>query len=99
MVNIANENSISNVCTRMTFIGSKSEGRFAKIDDLGIENLSVLHLDLEGGEGDAIIGALGVILCKGPLLLLKGTLENIMMVTMMKGYDLSLIHWDIIGQQ
>lgn len=48
MVNIANENSISNICTRMTFIGSTSDGKFAKIDDMDIENLGVLHLDLEG---------------------------------------------------
>ena len=56
----------------MTFIGSKSEGRFAKIDDLGIENLSVLHLDLEGGEGDAIIGALGVIFMQRPVIVTEG---------------------------
>ena len=48
MVNIANENSISNICTRMTFIGSTSDGKFAKIDDMDIDNLGLLHLDLEG---------------------------------------------------
>ena len=48
MVNIANENSISNICTRMTFIGSTGDGKFAKIDDMDIDNLGLLHLDLEG---------------------------------------------------
>jgi len=48
MVNIANENSISNICARMTYIGSKSDDKFAKVDELGIGNIGVLHLDLEG---------------------------------------------------
>lgn len=72
MVNIANENSISNICTRMTFIGSKSDNKFAKIDDMGIENLGVLHLDLEGGEGEAILGALGLIFMQRPIIITEG---------------------------
>ena len=72
MVNIANENSISNICTRITFIGSKSDGKFAKVDDLGIENLGVLHFDLEGGEGEAILGALGLIFMQRPIVITEG---------------------------
>ena len=72
MVNIANENSLTNICTRMTFIGHKSEGKFARVDDLGIDNLGVLHLDLEGGEGEAILGALGLILIQRPVVITEG---------------------------
>lgn len=68
MVNIANENSISNVCTHMTLIGSKNESNMARLDDLGIENLGLLHLDLEGNEGDAILGAIRLISVRTDLL-------------------------------
>jgi len=71
-VNIANENSISNLCTRMTFIGDTNEGKFAKLDDLGVENLGLLHLDLEGGEGNAISGAMKLITDQRPVIVTEG---------------------------
>ena len=52
--------------------GSTSDGKFAKIDDMDIANLGVLHLDLEGGEGEAILGALGLLFMQRPIIITEG---------------------------
>ena len=61
MVNIANENSISNLCTHISLIGAEDNNGVAKLDSMGIENLGFLHLDVEGHEGEALLGAVGLI--------------------------------------
>ena len=60
-VNIANENSISNLCTHASLLGSSDGNGVAKLDNLGVENLGLLHLDVEGHEGEVLLGAIELI--------------------------------------
>jgi FkbM family methyltransferase len=88
MTNIANENSIGNICTHLTVYSSEERTIFASttehmgvdvrnkkgtaikaipIDSENIENLALLHIDVEGHESELLAGALGLIHSSRPV--------------------------------
>lgn len=97
MTNIANENSISNICTHLTVYSSEErtiftsgtehmgvdlknkEGIGMKAITLGsenLENVTLLHIDVEGHESELLQGALRLIDSSRPVIVTEGVADG-----------------------
>jgi len=132
MANIANENSIGNICTHLaiysseekTFLTSSTEHmqvdsnmkkgmevKAVTLDSENIENLGLLHIDVEGHESELLEGAIGIIATSRPVIVTEGKTglgsnrndEKVQQILNTLGYTKSneineLVGWDPRGR-